>query len=111
MTKLNPDCARNPLYLYISILKKKVQINAEDNENKKPIETKKDKLQKKLNTAWAEDVKRLGKELGLKPPKNKKTLSKADITKKILSNTKLHDKALKSLNKISLLRSESASES
>lgn len=45
------------------------------------------------------DVKRLGKELGLKPPKNKKTLSKADITKKILANEKLHNRALKSLNK------------
>ena len=61
--------------------------------------------------AWAEDVKRLGKTLGLKPPKNKKTLSKADIIKKVLSNPKLQDRALKESNKISLLRSDSVTDS
>lgn len=94
-----------------SILKKKVQINAEDNENNKPIETKKDKLKRKLNTMWAEQVKNLGKDLGIKPGKNKKALSKADTIKKILANTKLHDKAIKAIKKIEIVKSETGSES
>jgi hypothetical protein len=56
-------------------------------------------------------VKRLGKTLGFKPPKNKKSLSKTDIIKKLLANPKLHDKALKELNKSALLRSNSTSDS
>lgn len=94
-----------------SILKKRVQINAIDNEPKTKIVTKKEKLESKLNAAWAEEIKSLGKTLGLKPPKNKKSLSKTDVTKKILANPKLYDKALKELNKSALLRSDTASDS
>jgi hypothetical protein len=99
-----------------SILKKKVQININDDRvlsdtDDKPIENKKEKLKRKLEVMWMEQVKTLGKELGIKPPKNKKNLSKTDTIKKILANPKIHDKALKEIRKIELLKSDTASES
>ena len=109
-----------------SILKKKVQISTTDdrvllNTDNEPIVNKKesighsqsvlgharDKLKLKLETMWADQVKNLG----IKPGKNKKTLSKTDITKKILNNPKLHDKALKAIRKIEIVKSDTASES
>jgi hypothetical protein len=65
---------------------------------------------RKLNTMWAEQVRELGKKLEIKPAKNKKTLSKADITKRILNNPKIHDKALKAIRNISIVKIDTISE-
>lgn len=97
-----------------SILKRKVQFNINNDSNlldidSKTNENKKDKLSRKLNTMWAEQVKNLGKELGIKPRKGG-NLSKIYVTKRILANPKLHDKALKTIRKIDIVKSDTASE-
>lgn len=88
---------------------KKVRFDIANNNNNKNM-TKKEKLQSKLNAMWAEQVKDLGKQLGFKPPKNKKSLTKTDITKLLLNSPKLYDKALKIIRKIDILRSETIGE-
>ncbi len=65
-----------------------------------------EKIKRKLNAAWAEQVKMLGNDLGLKPPKNKKTLSKADVINKIIATPSLHTRALKQFEKISSVKTE-----
>ena len=58
---------------------------------------------------WAEEVKRLGKTLNLKPPKNKKSMSKKDIINRILKNKNMYDKALREAKKESTIKTESES--
>lgn len=99
-----------------SILKKVVTIS-EDNQifdeitGGAPKLSKQDKLKRKLKTTPVENVQRVGKELGFKPPTGKKTMSKTYITEKILGNPKIYDKAYKSLRNYAIIKSDTASES
>lgn len=99
-----------------SILKK-ITINEDNNTFDEiiggapitPI-SKKDKIKNKLKTTPAENVQRIGKELGFKPPAGKKTMTKTYVTEKILSNPKLYDKAYKVIRKHSYIKSDTASD-
>lgn len=57
------------------------------------IDKKKEKIKVRLGAMWAEQVRDIGKELGIKPEKGK-NLSKTYITNIILNNSKLYDKVL-----------------
>ena len=73
--------------------------------------SKKEKLESKLKYAWAEQIKDLGKQLGIKPERGKKNLSKAYVTKRILATPKFYNDALKILHKSSMTNSDTESES
>lgn len=74
--------------------------------NDKPFNTnKKNKLEIKLKSGWAEQIKDLGKQLGIKPESGKKFLTKSYVTNKILDTPRLQNKALK------ILKSDTDSES
>lgn len=96
-----------------SILKKKVQLSTindrilsdTDNESMKnrekihkKAETKKQKINRKLNKLGAEDVKRVGKEFNIKPEKGKRYLTKKHIIDKVSKNTKIYNKVLDHVN-------------
>lgn len=98
-----------------SILKKKVVISTEkeeveNNQTGGNKETKFEKLERKLNRAPAETVKKIAKDLGIKPLKGKKTITKSEAVEKILANKRYHKQTREKLNKISYLHSETASE-
>lgn len=91
---------------------KQSRVHIDNAPIKKPktVESTKNKLEKKLNAAWADIVKEMAKELKLKPLAGKKTLSKADIIKIVMGNPKLHSRALKSIANIEMLRSDTGSD-
>ena len=79
-----------------SILKK-IQFS-EENDYKlieKRKESKEEQLNRRLNRLPAEIVKNIGKELGIKPPRNKKFLSKTIVVDKVSNNKKLYQQATK----------------
>lgn len=95
-----------------SILKKTTLSEEIDyNPVKNSAPTPKEKLLRRLNRAPAETVKRLGKELKLKPPKNKKALSKTDVTNKILANKKYYKQANNYLKQNSWIKSDTSESS
>ncbi|UMZ08533.1 hypothetical protein [Mimivirus argentum] len=62
---------------------------------------KSDKLRQKLNILGGDAVKSIGKDLGIKPEKGKKVLTKKYTIDKIMSNIKLQNDAWKQVNNIS----------
>lgn len=81
-----------------------------DNNNNSSSISKNDKLFRKLNTMWAEQVINIGKSLSFKPQKNKKFLSKTEVINKIMNNPNLHNQVMKEINNFELLQSETNSE-
>lgn len=95
--------------------KKSVMINLDDNveyepeiEEPKIKESKKQKINRKLNILKADDVKKIGGKFNIKPEQGKKYLTKNHVISKIKNNTKLYTKVLKHINtNFEDLRSES----
>ena len=95
--------------------KKIVSINLDNNVEHEPEidetkirETKRQKIDRKLKTLNAGEVKKIGQKFKIKPEQGKKYLTKTHVLKKIKNNTKLYKPVLKHINKTyDDLRSES----
>jgi len=95
--------------------KKSVMINLDDNveyepeiEETKKKESKKQKIDRKLNILKADDVKKIGQKFNIKPEQGKKYLTKNHVITKLKNNTKQYTKVLKHINtNFEDLRSES----
>lgn len=82
---------------------KNVSDNDDDPVPNKPaakIPTLKEKLEKKLKREPLENVRKIGKELKIKPEGNKKQLTKKQVTSAIIDNPKIHVKALKVMREV-----------
>jgi hypothetical protein len=85
--------------------KKQKKVSIEENQKggskntkqKKP-ETKKQKINRKLNKLGADDVKKVGKEFNIKPETGKRYLTKSYVIDKVSKNTRLYGKVLDHVN-------------
>jgi len=85
--------------------KKQKKVSIEENQNggsknthmKKP-ESKKQKINRKLNKLGADDVKKVGKEFNIKPESGKRYLTKSHVIDKVSKNTRLYNKILDHVN-------------
>lgn len=88
-----------------SPIKKQKKVSIQDNQKggskkrhiKKP-ETKKQKINRKLNKLGANDVKKVGKEFNIKPETGKRYLTKSYVIDKVSKNTRLYGKVLDHVN-------------
>lgn len=85
--------------------KKQKKVSIQDNQkggskksHVKKLETKKQKINRKLNKLGAEDVKKVGKEFNIKPETGKRYLTKSHVIDKVSKNTRLYSKVLDHVN-------------
>lgn len=56
------------------------------------------KLENKLKSMWRDQVIDIGKAVGIKPERKKKTMNKTYVIKEIMNNPKIHNKVWKQIN-------------